>query len=78
MANHDIHDVTPSAPAKDDVEDPNTRPSNYGYTGWQQMGPPKQLNPTFNHGIHPPMIQTNAGWYPPGIFDLQNLPQAKS
>ena len=59
-----IHDVTPSAPAKDDVEDPNARPPNYDQTIWQQHGatqlrPPMQFNPNFSQGMHPPIIPTN-------------------
>ena len=29
-----VHDVAPSAPAKDDIEDPNARPPNYDQTIW--------------------------------------------
>ena len=42
---NNIYENTPSAPAKDDVEDHNARPPNYDQTIWQQqraaqLGPP--------------------------------------
>ena len=76
------HDVTPSAPAEDDVEDPNARPPNYDQSVWQQqgaaqLGPPVHFNPNVSQRMHSSKIPTNVAWYPPNN-EFQYLPQATS
>ena len=73
----------PSAPVRDDEEDPSARPPNYDQTVWQQhraaqLGPQMQFNPIFNQGIHQSIIPTHVPWYPPSTNDFQNLPQGTS
>ena len=66
----------PSAPVKDDEEDPSTRPPNYDQSVSQQYraaqhGPQVQFSPQFNQEMHQPMMPMNTAWHPPGTNAYQ-------
>ena len=68
------HDVTPSAPAEDDEDDPNTRPPNYDQSVQQQQRATQQghqvhFNPNIVQYVQPSMIPNN---------EFQYFPQATS
>ena len=71
-------DVTPSAPAEDDEDDPNTRPPNYDQSVQQhqratQQGHQVHFNPNIVQYVQPSMIHNNEFQYSPQATSQINM-----
>ena len=70
----------PSAPVRDNEEDPSAKPPNYDQSVWQQYraaqhGSQVQFYPYINQEMHQPMMPMNTAWHLPGTNNFQmNLP----